>query len=341
MANWIIPCNPKYFDVFGAFGKLKTIDWNQSAKSIDVGDIVYIYVGKPVQAIMFKTRVLATGITADEVDYSDQEFDLEDNQASVGPDRDKRWMRLELIKCYSNRDLSFNKLVQYGLKGNIQGPRRTDEGIQELIDLVDPPTEEHIQPTNASGTHEDIDQNNWQDDNKDYKVNTDSAQRSISTNAGKDNRRIEKKLDSLISAISAMSTKKGTSEDVKKETEIETDKRFRIEITNGTAIFLMLNSPLVITGLAFGVKLYAIGSDGSSDRFRIFFTTQEGNKLSEMQEIVVTVGGEYECRFELKTSASEEEAVFLAIQSISGKEDEVRQLIKCPVKIAFAADFGI
>ena len=175
MANWIIPCNPKYFDVFGAYGKLKSIDWNQSAKSIDVGDNVYIYVGKPVQAIMFKTRVVATGITAEEVDYSDQEFDLEANQGSMEPDREKRWMRLELIKSYSNRDLSFNKLVQYGLKGNIQGPRRTDEDIQGLIDMVDPPTEESIQLTNAPGAREEKDQENRKDKNKDYEVNTETG----------------------------------------------------------------------------------------------------------------------------------------------------------------------
>ena len=90
MANWMIPCNPKYFDVFGAYSKLKTIDWNQSVKSIAVGDIVYIYVGKPVQAIMFKTRVIATGITCDEVDRSDEEFDLENNQSTAEPDTNKR-----------------------------------------------------------------------------------------------------------------------------------------------------------------------------------------------------------------------------------------------------------
>ena len=51
MASWIIPCNPKYYDVFGAFRTLNTVDWRQTAKSIEPGDIVYIYTGRPVQAI--------------------------------------------------------------------------------------------------------------------------------------------------------------------------------------------------------------------------------------------------------------------------------------------------
>ena len=40
MASWIIPCNPKYYDVFGAFRTLNTVDWRQTAKSIlDIDDL--------------------------------------------------------------------------------------------------------------------------------------------------------------------------------------------------------------------------------------------------------------------------------------------------------------
>lgn len=53
MTEWIIPCNLKYYDVKGAFSKFKAIDWKQSAKNICVGDIVYIYVGKPISAIKY------------------------------------------------------------------------------------------------------------------------------------------------------------------------------------------------------------------------------------------------------------------------------------------------
>ncbi len=42
MENWIIPCNPIFYDVIGAFTKLKRIDWKQSMKNINVGDNVYI-----------------------------------------------------------------------------------------------------------------------------------------------------------------------------------------------------------------------------------------------------------------------------------------------------------
>ena len=62
MQNWIIPCNLKYYDVFGAFRDLKKLDWKQSNPKIEIGDIVYIYVGAPVKAIMFKCRVTKVGL---------------------------------------------------------------------------------------------------------------------------------------------------------------------------------------------------------------------------------------------------------------------------------------
>lgn len=48
MEQWIIPCNVKYYDVQGAFKKLKCLDWKQSNKSIRVGDEVFIYIGSPI-----------------------------------------------------------------------------------------------------------------------------------------------------------------------------------------------------------------------------------------------------------------------------------------------------
>ena len=41
----------------GAFKKLNVVEWKQSV-NIENGDIVYIYVGKPISGIKFKTEVL-------------------------------------------------------------------------------------------------------------------------------------------------------------------------------------------------------------------------------------------------------------------------------------------
>ena len=67
MGTWIIPCNLKYYDVDGAFSKLPRIDWKQSLKNVEVGDIVYIYVGTPVKAIRYKCLVNKVKLPAPEL----------------------------------------------------------------------------------------------------------------------------------------------------------------------------------------------------------------------------------------------------------------------------------
>ena len=55
MTSWIVPCNLAYYDVAGAFANLPCVTWKQTRK-VCVGDIVYIYVGKPISAIKYKAR---------------------------------------------------------------------------------------------------------------------------------------------------------------------------------------------------------------------------------------------------------------------------------------------
>ena len=70
MQDWIIPCNPKFYDVEGAFSKLKLIDWKQSSKNIQVGDSVYIYIAKPIMAIRYKCKVNKVNLDCIEIDDS-------------------------------------------------------------------------------------------------------------------------------------------------------------------------------------------------------------------------------------------------------------------------------
>lgn len=130
MTEWIIPCSLKYYDVKGAFSKFKAIDWKQSAKNICVGDIVYIYVGKPISAIKYKCRVNKTNLSKVEIDGSEFVINGE-NYENYG-----NHMELELIREYADTELTRDMLVENGLKGNIQGPRRVDVLIQESINKV-------------------------------------------------------------------------------------------------------------------------------------------------------------------------------------------------------------
>lgn len=68
--EWIVPCNLKMYDVFGAFDSLGKVDWKQTNKNVEKGDIVYIYVGKPISAIVFKCVVNKANIHVYEIDDS-------------------------------------------------------------------------------------------------------------------------------------------------------------------------------------------------------------------------------------------------------------------------------
>ena len=50
--EWIIPANPKYYDIIHAFDETDVIDWKQGS-GIKTGDMVYIYVAAPVSAILY------------------------------------------------------------------------------------------------------------------------------------------------------------------------------------------------------------------------------------------------------------------------------------------------
>ena len=69
---WIIPCNPKLYDIVGAFEKLDTIEWSQT-NNTSVGDTIYIYVGGEYKAIMYKCEVLETELYGNRSD-EDLEF---------------------------------------------------------------------------------------------------------------------------------------------------------------------------------------------------------------------------------------------------------------------------
>ena len=54
--EWVMPINPSYFDVFKYFDSTGEYYWDKK-KSFKKGDIVYLYITKPIGAIMYKCVV--------------------------------------------------------------------------------------------------------------------------------------------------------------------------------------------------------------------------------------------------------------------------------------------
>ena len=54
--EWVMPINPGYFDVFAYFDENDTYYWDKK-NSFKKGDVIYLYITKPIGAIMYKCVV--------------------------------------------------------------------------------------------------------------------------------------------------------------------------------------------------------------------------------------------------------------------------------------------
>ena len=130
MNYWIIPCNLKYYDVFASFEVNKIIDWKQSNPNISVGDDVFIYVGAPVQSIMFRCKVLKSNMPKREIDDSKFERQAEKYE------NHSLHMRIQLITQYDSDILSYSTIQSYGEKGRIMCQRRMGENLRSYVDEI-------------------------------------------------------------------------------------------------------------------------------------------------------------------------------------------------------------
>lgn len=114
--NWIIPANPKYFDLEAAFEKENEILWKQSSK-IKKGDFAYIYVANPVSAILYKCEITKT----------DMPYNYKDKNIKID-----KVIKIKLLKKYNKDFMTFEKLNKYGIKA-IRGQRTCPENLCKIL----------------------------------------------------------------------------------------------------------------------------------------------------------------------------------------------------------------
>lgn len=125
--NWIIPANPKYYDIETALTENpdEPFFWKQS-NNIFVGDIVYIYLTAPVSSLLFKCRAL-------EVDIP--------RQSENKNIRMKRAMRLKLLETYPRGAIGRDKLKEHGIYA-VRGARSMPKTLIAEIDHMANGTQE-------------------------------------------------------------------------------------------------------------------------------------------------------------------------------------------------------
>ena len=142
--EWIIPANPKYYDIVHAFDETDTIDWKQGA-GIKKGDTVYMYVAAPVSAVMYKCKVLETDIP---YKYESSAFILASVPKRRGTDGHtpsactkyenehitiKALMKIRLQKRYAADRFTFDVLKEeYGIYA-VRGPRSMPNSLSAAL----------------------------------------------------------------------------------------------------------------------------------------------------------------------------------------------------------------
>ena len=104
--TWLIPANPKYYDLDHGFSVSEQLYWKQSS-NVHVGDIVYLYYAQPYSSIRY--RCLVT-----EVNIPDEETD--------GPVKIHRLMRIRRLYMYADGQLNRNLLKKFNVRA-VRGPR--------------------------------------------------------------------------------------------------------------------------------------------------------------------------------------------------------------------------
>ena len=114
--EWIVPANPKYYDVINAFNNSDEIIWKQSS-DIHVGDIVNLYVADPYSKIMFKCKAIEVNIP----------YEYKDKNVSMS-----HVMKIKLLKTLDSKDYTFEYLNKLGIKA-IRGPRKINKEISNSL----------------------------------------------------------------------------------------------------------------------------------------------------------------------------------------------------------------
>ena len=114
---WLIPSNPKYYDVVSAFAAEEVIAWKQGNDNIKTGDLVYLYVGQPYSAILYKCVVEETGIP-----YLGQNEHV----------HIKNLMMIRRLAVYEPSVMPLSRMKEHGVS-TVRGPRFMPEEISDLL----------------------------------------------------------------------------------------------------------------------------------------------------------------------------------------------------------------
>jgi len=146
MTEWLIPANLNKYNVIEAFNEFKRIEWKQSA-NIEIGDIIYIYVSFPLQAIKFKCKVNKNNISTRTID--DSKYYINEDFSATSD----RFLEIELINSYSSELFAIEYLEKHDFIIP-QGPYRISVELKKYLSLVNSLiNSEELDPNSHDGSY--------------------------------------------------------------------------------------------------------------------------------------------------------------------------------------------
>ncbi len=133
---FIMPCNVNYYDIISHFENSETIVWKRSC-SIHLGDIVYIYVGKPYSEIKYRCEVINENVDDETLEKNKYAIPTESRQSyfrshRIQQYRTYKYVQLKLERTFPEGALSLLTLKEHGL-GQVQKQARVSKELREFI----------------------------------------------------------------------------------------------------------------------------------------------------------------------------------------------------------------
>ncbi|MCI9418935.1 MAG: MmcQ protein [Eubacterium sp.] len=119
--EWIIPANPKFYDVEHAFDKSDEVNWKQG-RGIKAGDTVFMYVAAPVSAILYQCKVIETNVP---YEYKDENLVI------------CALMKLKLLKRFRPDQFTFQVLKEEYEVSAVRGPKGIPDSLSATLSRVE------------------------------------------------------------------------------------------------------------------------------------------------------------------------------------------------------------
>ncbi len=118
--EWLVPANPRYYDVEEGFRQDPVMEWKQTS-NVKAGDIVYMYMAAPVCAVLYKCRV----------EEADIPYQYEDEHLTI-----RKVMKIRLLERFDEKRFTRDLLKSFGVYA-VRSPRRVPYGLS--CELGGPP----------------------------------------------------------------------------------------------------------------------------------------------------------------------------------------------------------